>query len=270
MEGSPPFFAYGVDTRHDLSFAVDRPAPHGAWVVSCFRSPVEIRTSKGLELGAPGDCIVIDPASPEWYRAAPGAAEGYRNDWIHVEAPDLDEAVKALGLPLGVLIPTGEPDFLADLLERIGEEGEARRPLWEAEVELSLRQILLRIARAGVMRDREAIWPQGGARYRERFVELREDLKRDFGRRWTIDELAAAASLSPSRFSVLYRKFFGVSPIDDLIQSRLSYACRRLLTSDVTLDSLAEECGFGSSAYLCRIFSRRLGCSPSSFRRSRR
>ncbi len=259
-------YAYGLDTRHDLSFVVDRPGPRKSWVISCFGSPVHIRTAKGLEIGSPGDCFIVEPAFPEWYTTVPGSEEGYRNDWMHIESTSMEQIVRDLHIPLNLLIPTGDPHLIATIIQEISEEYEFRQSFWKEVISLAVERTLLRIARASDRKTVEETWSMNDLRYREKFMDIRATIRQNYGRKWTIPELAAIADLSASRFSVLYHKLFNTSPIEDLIQYRISYACRRLLTSDITLESLASECGFSDAAYLCRAFTKRMGCTPGVYR----
>ncbi len=266
MTLDPLMYAYGYDTRHDASFVVDRPGPRKSWVISCFGSPVRILTAKGIETGQPGDCFVLEPSFPEWYTTVPGEAEGYRNDWMHIESDSMEQTVRDLRIPRNLLIPTGNPRLITDILKEMTEEDECKQAYWKEAISQAIRKALLRIARAGDRRVVEESWSISDLRYRKKFSGIRAVMRQNHGRKWTIEELAGEANLSPSRFSVLYLKFFKTSPIEDLIQARLSYACRRLLTSDVTLESLSSECGFGDAAYLCRAFTKRIGCTPGAYR----
>lgn len=38
--------------------------------------------------------------------------------------------------------------------------------------------------------------------------------------------------------------------------------------SDTSIGTIAQECGFGSSAYFSKVFSQREGISPSEYRRT--
>jgi AraC-like DNA-binding protein len=82
------------------------------------------------------------------------------------------------------------------------------------------------------------------------------------------NRMAALARFGESRFAVLYRQCFGISPIEDLIQARLRHAQRLLTNRHTTVAEAAEKSGFRNVPHFSRLFSRRVGSSPSEYQRS--
>ncbi|MCK9858501.1 AraC family transcriptional regulator [Paenibacillus sp. ATY16] len=83
---------------------------------------------------------------------------------------------------------------------------------------------------------------------------------------WTLKELAAAAHLSPSRFSALFVQTVGTSPMDYLIQLRLSAAVSLLESSDKKIIEVAESTGFRNLSNFNRLFKQHIGKLPSELR----
>jgi AraC-like DNA-binding protein len=266
VHGDMFLYGYGLDTPHDPSFVVDRPSPRKAWVISCFGTSVQVRTRHGLEIGSPGDCFIVDPYFYEWYTTMPGSDTGYRNDWMHIESTSIEYIVRDLHIPLNVLIPTGDPHLISDILEEIDEEFEYRPAHWKEAVSLAIQKALLRISRVNAMNAVNDSLSFSDFQHKIKFQKIREAMMHRSSEKWTVTELAKAANLSASRFQVLYQKFFNIGPIEDLIWCRLSNVCERLITTDATLDTIASECGFTDAAYLSRAFSKRLGCAPGAYR----
>ncbi|MBN2197215.1 MAG: AraC family transcriptional regulator [Polyangiaceae bacterium] len=90
-----------------------------------------------------------------------------------------------------------------------------------------------------------------------------------FHQRLTVRDLARAARLSPAHLSRLWKKEFGQSPMEYVMELRLEAARRRLVASDEPLTTIAIECGFGSSSYFSHCFGRRYQLAPSEYRRTR-
>ncbi|WP_127579840.1 AraC family transcriptional regulator [Paenibacillus koleovorans] len=84
-----------------------------------------------------------------------------------------------------------------------------------------------------------------------------------------VQELAAAAHLSESRFHLLFRQRFGVSPHQYLIQLRLQHVKELLAETSLTLAEIAEQCGFTDLHHLSSSFKRREGMAPSEYRAQR-
>ena len=66
---------------------------------------------------------------------------------------------------------------------------------------------------------------------------------------------------------MLYRRFFNISPQEDLICMRVNQAKAQLAHSAAPLSSVAEDCGFTNVFYFCRVFCQRVGVPPGAFAR---
>ncbi|GLX71416.1 AraC family transcriptional regulator [Paenibacillus glycanilyticus] len=91
-------------------------------------------------------------------------------------------------------------------------------------------------------------------------------LEADIAYPWSLKELAAAVHLSPSRFSALFVQTVGTSPMDYLIQLRLSAAVNLLETSDKKMIEIAELSGFRNLSNFNRLFKQHIGKQPSEIR----
>lgn len=87
---------------------------------------------------------------------------------------------------------------------------------------------------------------------------LREDL--------TVDQLAARAHMSPRTFARRFKAEHGATPAAWLARQRILHAQRMLERTDLGLDAIATECGFGSAAVLRQNFARVLGTTPTAYR----
>jgi len=82
----------------------------------------------------------------------------------------------------------------------------------------------------------------------------------------TIERLAAEAAMSPRNLTRLFRQATGITIKDYVTRLRLEVAASLLRSPDYTLERVAAECGFKDSRQLRRIWSRRFGVNPSSWR----
>ncbi len=82
----------------------------------------------------------------------------------------------------------------------------------------------------------------------------------------SVDQLAARAHMSPRTFARRFKADFGTTPAAWLGRQRILHAQRLLEQTDLGLDAIAYECGFGSAAVLRQNFSRALGTTPTAYR----
>lgn len=84
---------------------------------------------------------------------------------------------------------------------------------------------------------------------------------------WTIAELCSRAGLSKTVLSEKFAALIGSSPIEYLIAWRLQIAAQRLKEPNMTIEKVAERCGYDSAAAFSKAFKRCFKISPSAFRR---
>lgn len=80
-------------------------------------------------------------------------------------------------------------------------------------------------------------------------------------------QLAALVRLSASHFCRAFKTNMGCSPHEYVIRCRIVRAKTLMLETGISLAQVALECGLADQAHLSRLFRRRVGISPSAWRR---
>lgn len=84
----------------------------------------------------------------------------------------------------------------------------------------------------------------------------------------TIDDMAKLTFYSKSHFMKFFKVHMGTGFTEYLNDYRLTMAARLLKSSDESILMIAEESGFDNLSYFNRIFKRKYGVSPGSYRKS--
>ncbi|MER7400428.1 helix-turn-helix domain-containing protein [Streptomyces sp. NPDC000151] len=115
----------------------------------------------------------------------------------------------------------------------------------------------------------------GQAQYIRRPVPERQFSTTAKARAWALEqlhrplslrELAARESMSVRTFTRRFREEAGISPLQWLTQQRIERARQLLEETDLSVDRVAADAGFGTAASLRQHLQMALGVSPSQYR----
>jgi len=104
--------------------------------------------------------------------------------------------------------------------------------------------------------------PRANDRLADVIAKIGERINEPF----TIESMARAAAMSPRTFMRRFRDATGRSPAEWLIDARIERARDLLESTDLSIDKIAERCGFGASATLRHHFRRKVALSPLAYR----
>lgn len=88
------------------------------------------------------------------------------------------------------------------------------------------------------------------------------------GDHWTLDQIAAEASMSSEHFRRLCLDMVGCSPMKHLGRLRMQYASELLTTTDLTIDAISSQIGYEFASTFSNRFQKWSGQRPSEFRTS--
>src|ERR1700761_3510184 len=81
---------------------------------------------------------------------------------------------------------------------------------------------------------------------------------------WSLEQLAQSAGMSRARFATHFRKIVGMTPFNYLTDWRLAVA-QTMLRKGNSLKLIAPAVGYANATALTRVFTQRLGVSPSEW-----
>ena len=103
-----------------------------------------------------------------------------------------------------------------------------------------------------------------------RLCRARDLLREVHDRTVNIDEAAREAAMSPFHFIRQFSAVFGETPHQARIRSRLDRARLLLATGERSVTNICMEVGFSSHGSFSTLFAKRVGVSPSEYRRRAR
>lgn len=92
---------------------------------------------------------------------------------------------------------------------------------------------------------------------------LREHFSEDI----SLEDIAAASELSSKYFCKFFKTMTGTTPVRYLLSYRIERAARKLLSTDLTVTRIAEECGFRDLSYFIKTFKTCKGVPPNEYRK---
>ncbi len=92
-------------------------------------------------------------------------------------------------------------------------------------------------------------------------------MRENRGKPYNVDQLLRELPVSRRRLEMLFRKFLGCSPHQEIERLRLAYAQRLLAETDWPIPQVAERCGYNSLAHFSHMFRKKCDVPPSAYRR---
>ena len=252
--------------RHDwpelAGFLISRPKGLPEYTFLHFVHPIRLRIREQTVLTKPGACIFYRPDTPQWFYSESDVL----HNWAHFH-PDLTEKLQRYNIPQDTILYPGDCAFISDIFRLLELEYFSENQYREQLIEHLTEEFLLRFARA--IRTEQ---PLSLNDRKEKLLlrKLRMQILSAPEEKWTVARMAQLMHLSSSRFHAVYKLLFGTSPMQDVIEARITRA-KSLLLSEQELDvaQLAERLGYNDQYHFIRQFKNLTGQTPGAYRKSR-
>lgn len=93
-------------------------------------------------------------------------------------------------------------------------------------------------------------------------------IKEHLDHKFTLSELAGNVNMSDYYFAHIFKKETGISPVEYASQTKINYAKSILKTSESSISEISDLLGYSSNASFINAFKKRVGISPSRFRKN--
>lgn len=249
--------------RHEwpekAGFCLDRPRGLPYYIFIHFKSPVVYSINGRDEKLSPGACIICPPNTWSCIRS-----EGRLiHDWMHLSG-EVEQMLSCYSLECGKAYYVKDSAYLSRIFQTIERELYSDLPHKNDLIEAKLREIFIQISRESTKRERgEDI----AADVYEAFKKLRIDAFANVADDPNVAEMAKLVHLSESRFYVLYKQIFGISPKNDLIIARIERAKSLLEENKYNNAEIAAMTGYTNEYHFIRQFKKIEGMTPKEYAR---
>jgi len=158
---------------------------------------------------------------------------------------------------------------IVGVMWEIMDEINERRPCYELVVKIKLETIFALMIRHYDYVDIEHAAEPLPAEYIPLFNEVRRYIDAHLAEDIRLADLAAIVHVSPAYFSVLFKRFNLVSPVEYIIYHRVRRAVELIRTTNMNLTEVAIACGFNNGTNFYKAFRKVTGRTPSSYRNAK-
>lgn len=241
----------------------------------CKQGEVNIKTTQGDIFLSSGDIVIIPPTQAHVLKHTAKNTETYIISFLCKKAGNEDSVnlYKKLASIVNseIHIFKNRHDFISGI-EKIVKESflESTDNFWGA---LHLLELLLRIAKEkndiemkkGLNNKKGEMIPNDI----ERMIKLENMIGTWYLQNYQTADYAKELFISTRQLDRISIKRYGKSLHQLIVDRRLTFAEQLLLTTDLTVDTIASNAGFSSGASLYRELKKRHGVTPTQFRRQK-
>lgn len=248
-----------------LDFIIDRPNGMKGYIMNLtVKGRGKIFSGEHEFIVEPGDLLLFPPEAVHYYGRADDSNEWYHRwvyfrpraywaDWLRW--PHEVERVGHIKLADEQLANEFDSLFL-----NIEETHKEIRPMSEQLAMNLLERLLIRCYEVSSLADH--------APMDHRILEACQILSASLSAEISIEELAEQVFLSPSRLAHLFREQVGVSIVRWREDQRIIRAKLLLQTTPLPVAVIGQQTGYDDQLYFSRVFKKRVGVSPSEYRKS--
>lgn len=247
-----------------LDFFIDRPNGMTGYIINMtVRGRGTVFEGEDAFECAPGDLLLFPPEARHFYGRAPDSSEWFHR-WVYFRPrgfwapwlrwPQQTREVGRMTLRDPALL--AEFESLFEQIDAIHRGGKAT----SEELAINLLERLL------IRCHEEA--PDYVSRSRDQRVHAAcQYIANNLSHELSLEDVARQVCLSPSRLAHLFREQTGVSLVRWREDQRIILAKHLLQSTATPIASIAARVGYDDQLYFSRVFRKRVGVSPSAFRR---
>lgn len=184
------------------------------------------------------------------------------------------KAVKEKGNKPVVIIVSGYPNFeYAQEAIRLGVINYLLKPVSKQKLIEAVEQALeteASIERAGYIEkvaDQKLLDIDSSQTSKAPVREALQYVNNNLSRQISLKDVASAVHLNPSYFSVLFKEQTRLTFSEYLTRRRLQTSKKLLLTTNLSIEEIAQQAGYQTAKYFIKLFKEYEGITPSKYRK---
>lgn len=183
--------------------------------------------------------------------------------WVHFTGSSVKEILRSYDIPLDEhIFFTGTPAAYTQLFKNMIEEFQTCKVGYREMLEMNLRQLFLMIQRTRLEKP-----PLVTTAVQQEMDFARQYFHEHYNEPINIEEYAQSRHTSISLFMRNFKKVYGVSPKQYILNIRMNNAQNLLESTDYTVAEIAAIVGYDNALYFSRIYHKQKGQAPSDYRK---
>ncbi|MCG8515028.1 MAG: AraC family transcriptional regulator [Halanaerobiales bacterium] len=208
----------------------------------------------------PGCIFIIFPN--EWHRYQPVKRTGWIENYVGFSGKIADELLKnPVSSPTQPVIQCGIKEEIIDTYYKIFDLVEKERPGFQQIASGMVVKLL------GYIISFQKQKGFSGKPIAKVIEEIRFIMRQNCDKEMNLEKLAADHNVGYSYFRKMFKRYTGVSPGQYHLQLRVMRAKEMLVSSDKSIKEISFELGFQTIHYFSLIFKKKVGMTPSEFRK---
>ncbi len=242
------------DASHTSDFVFDIPEGHDCWLLLLTQTPAIFMVENTCR-EYPSNCAILyKPKQRIYYRAC---GESYANDWIRFYTDE--NYVITTPIQCGVPFQIHDPSYCHKLYQLLVTEHILNNSFKDITIDNLFRILFNKLLESY---DYKTVTPL--------FKNLKE-LKMEIYHRpyeeWTVSRMAEKLNISVGYMQDIYKNTFGVTCMEDVINSRINLAKKYLVYDQYTIAEIITLCGYRNIEHFFRQFKKTTGVTPNQFRK---
>lgn len=252
----------GYNHCHDADFIIDRPDGSGDNLLLLIKTDA-IFNIDGVDIVIPKNSFFLyRKGTPQHYRCMPQST--FSNDWIHFLFEEgEEERYLSLGLNFETPVQLESPYFVSFCIKSVANEVYSNHKMKQSNIS-SYMSLLFNHVSENII-SQQTVQRDG---YYELLSAVRNRIYSADYQFYSVESSAHEVRMSKSNFQHLYKKYFGVTFMQDIINSRIERAKMLLKNTNMTSADIAKQCGYNNFAHFTRQFKAVTGMTSNEFRSS--